>query len=142
MSIMEIVVFHGSGRANKRRVHGDSLSVRVLAQTKKLALRRGVWFRALNRIERAITDLTLQCVDTIKSGKLAKLLTAIMDKLQSAMESIFEKLVRTIGVSRAEKISCIAIGWGNVSAKSWASDRSFAVFLAVTHQTSDLMEQL
>jgi len=110
---------------------GDSPSVRILAQTKKLALRRGIWFRVLNRVERGITDLTLQCVDIIKSGKLAKLLTAIMDKLQSAMESIFYRLVKTIGVSCAQKISCTAVSWGNISAKSWASDLSFAVFLAV-----------
>ena len=111
--------------------HDSFPSVGVLAQAKKLALRRGVWFRTLNRVERAIIDLTVQCVDCIKSGKLAKLLTAIMDKLQSAMESIVERLVRTIGIPLAEKISCIAVGWGNVSAKRWASDLSFAVFLAV-----------
>jgi hypothetical protein len=118
-------------RLSGNRELGDSPSVRMLAQARKFALRRGVWFRALNRVERAIIDLTLQCVDTIKSGKLAKLLTAIMDKLQSTMESIVDRLVRTIGVALAEKISCTAVGWGNVSAKSWASDWSFAVFLAV-----------
>lgn len=113
--------------------HDSFPSVGVLAQAKKLALRSGVWFRTLNRVERAIIDLTLQCVDCIKSGKLAKLLTAIMDKLQFAMESIVDRLVRTIGAPLAEKISCIAAGLGNVSAKSWASDLSFAVFLAITH---------
>jgi hypothetical protein len=118
------------GLAGSREISGCP-SVSVLARTRKNALRRGVWFRVLDRIERAITDLTLQCLDTIKSGKLAKLLTAIMDKLQSAIESSVDKLVRTIGVSLAKKISGIAIGWGNVSAKSWAFDRSFAVFLAV-----------
>ena len=113
--------------------YGGFPSVGMLVQAKKLALRRGVWFKALNRVERGVMDLTVQCVDCIKSGKLVKLLTAIIDKLQSAMESIVDRLVRTIGVPLAEKISCIATGWGNVSAKSWASDLSFAVFLAVTH---------
>ena len=76
----------------------------MLAQAKKLALRRGVWFKTLNRVERAIIDLTVQCVDSIKSGKLAKLLTAITDKLQSAMESMVERLVRTIGIPLAERL--------------------------------------
>ena len=121
------------GRLEGNRELGDSPSIRMLAQAKKASLRRGVWFRALNRVERALADLTLQCVDNIKSGRLAKLLTAIMDKLQSAMESVFVRLVRTIGVSLAEKVSRVAVRWGNVSAKTWASDLSFAFFLAVAH---------
>lgn len=119
---------------------GRSPSVGMLTQAKKLALRRGVWFKTLNRIERAIIDLTVQCVDSIKSGKLAKMLTAIIDKLQSAMESIVDKLVRTIGVPLAEKISCVAAGWGNVSAKSWTSDLSFAAFLAMMHTSNNFMQ--
>jgi hypothetical protein len=119
---------------------GRSLSVGLLTQAKKLALRRGVWFKTLNRIERAIIDLTVQCVDSIKSGKLAKMLTAIIDKLQSAMESIVDRLVKTIGVPLAEKISCVAAGWGNVSAKSWASDLSFAAFLAIMHTSNNFMQ--
>jgi hypothetical protein len=118
---------------------GSFPSVGILAQAKKLALRRGVWFKTLNRVERGIIDLTVQCVDSIKSVKLAKLLTAIIDKLQSAMESMVDRLVRTIGVPLAEKISCLAVGWGNVSAKSWASDLSFAAFLAAMHTSNDFM---
>ena len=112
---------------------GGSLSVGVLAKVKQFALRRGVWFRTLSRVERGILDLTVQCVDSIKSGKLAKLLAAIIEKLRSAMESIVDRLVRTIGVPLAGKISRLAAGWGNVSAKKWASDLSFAVFLVISH---------
>jgi len=114
----------------------DSSCIRTLAHTRKLALRRGVWFRTLNRVERALADLTLQCVDNIRSGKLAKLLTAIMDKLQSAMESTVDRLVRTIGVSLAKKISSTALSWGNISARSWASDLSFAAFLSLSRMHS------
>jgi hypothetical protein len=123
--------FMRAGELAVKGKFGFTLSVEILAKTKKLALRRGVWFKALNRIERAIIDLTLQCVDSIKSAKLAKLVTAITDKLQSAMESIIDRLVRTIGVPLAKKISCIAVGWGNISAKNWAADLSFAAFLAL-----------
>ena len=122
------------GDLTLNRELSDSPSVRVLAQTRKLALRRGVWFKALSRVERALTDLTLQCVDTIKSGKLAKLLMAIMDKLQCAMESAIHKLVRTFGISRAKKISSMAVKWGNHSARKWASDLSFAAFLTITQE--------
>jgi hypothetical protein len=113
--------------------------VGMLTQVKKLALRRGVWFKTLNRVERGIIDLTVQCIDNVKSTKLAKMLTAITDKLRFAMEGTFDRLVRTIGFPFAEKISCTAVGWGNVSAKKWATDLSFAAFLVAMHTSHDFM---
>jgi hypothetical protein len=110
---------------------GYSLSVGLLARAKKHALRRGVWFKTLNRVERGIIDLTVQCVDSIKSGKLAKLLTAIIGKLEYAMESIVDRLVRTVGLPLARKISNIAVSWGNRLASKWADDLGFARFLVV-----------
>jgi len=106
-------------------------SVGALAQAKKLALRRGFWFRALSRVDRAVIDLTVKCVDIIKSGKLAKLVTAIMSKLQSAMENTIDRLVRTTGLPLARKISAIAVSWGNHLAYRWAGDLCFARFLVV-----------
>ena len=108
-----------------------SLSIGKLNETKKHALRRGVWFKALNRIERGIIDLTVKYVDNIKSTKLAKVLTAIIEKLQATTESIVDKLVRTIGLPLTRKISNIAVNWGNRSASMWANDPVFARFLAV-----------
>jgi hypothetical protein len=107
------------------------LSIRKLNETKKHALRRGVWFKALTRIERGIIDLTVKYVDNIKSSKLAKVLTAIILKLQTTTESMIDKLVRIIGLSLAQKISKIAINWGNHSASMWADDRAFARFLII-----------
>ena len=109
---------------------GGLLSVGRLAEAKKAALRRGFWFRVLNRVERGVVDLTMRYVDVIKSTKLAKMLTAILEKLQLATESMAERLVRTIGVSLAKKISTIAVSWGNASASKWAEDRAFARYLA------------
>jgi hypothetical protein len=120
----------GTGLTVKRELAG-SPSVGMLAQAKKLALRRGVWFKTLNRVERGAIDLTVKYVDSVKSQKLAKLLTAIISKLQSAMESVVDKLVRTIGLPLARKISNIAVSWGNRLASVWACDRSFARFLVV-----------
>jgi hypothetical protein len=105
--------------------------VRILVTTRKLALRRGIWFKILNRVERGVIDLTVKYVDNIKSIKLAKVVTAIMDKLQSAMERIVDKLVRTVGLPLARKISEIAVSWGNRLASMWAYDCAFARFLVV-----------
>ena len=107
-----------------------NLSIRQLAGMRLLALRRRVWFRALNRVERGIVDLTVKYYDCVKSAKLAKVLTAIVEKLQQATESIVDRLVKTVGVPQARKISRIAVTWGNRSASAWAEDRQFARYLA------------
>jgi hypothetical protein len=106
-------------------------TVRQLVMAKKAALRRGIWFRALNRVERGVIDLTERYVDRIKSSKLAYVVTAILEKLKLATESAVDRLVRTVGLPLAQKISLIAQKLGNLSAQSWASDTSFACFLAI-----------
>lgn len=121
MSGTELTVKRGLG----------SPSVEVLIQAKKLALRRGVWFKVLSRVERGVMDLTVKCVDSVKSRRLAKLLTAIMCKLESAVESVVDSLVRTVGLPLARRISSIAVGWGNRFASLWGSDGCFARFLVV-----------
>ena len=107
------------------------ISVARLADAKKTALRRGVWFRSLSRVERGIIDLTVKYIDSIKSVKLAKVLTAIIVKLQTTTESVVDKLVRTVGLPLARKISNLAVSWGNRLASLWAEDCSFAGFLVV-----------
>jgi hypothetical protein len=108
-----------------------ALTIGRLTDAKKTALRRGVWFRILNRVERGIIDLTVKYVDNIKSTKLAKVVSAIIQKLQVSMESKAERLVRTVGLALAQKISEIAVRWGNRLAASWAKDREFAKFLVL-----------
>jgi hypothetical protein len=121
----------GSRDAKAQSESNGPLLLGKLAEAKKAAFRRGVWFRALNRIERGIVDLTMRYVDNIKSAKLAKVLTAIIEKLQQATESMADRLVRNIGIPLAQKISGIAVSWGNHAAAKWAQDRSFARFLVL-----------
>jgi hypothetical protein len=108
-------------------------SVGTLIEAKKRALRHRVWFRFLNRVERGIIDLTVRYVDCIKSSKLAKLVMAIIKKLQTTKENMIDKLVRTIGLPLAQKISKIAISWGNFLACMWANELEFAKFLVVNY---------
>ena len=105
------------------------LSTKNLSEAKKFALRRGVWFRSLNRVERGVIDLTVRYVDKVKSSKLAKVLVAIINKLKSAMERTIDRQVRVVGLPLARKISEIAISWGNHLASLWADDLKFARFL-------------
>lgn len=102
-----------------------------LVLAKKSALRKGMWYRILNKIERSTIDLTIRYVDNIKSTKLAKLVTAIMEKLETKIENQLERLVRTVGLTLTQKMSKIAIGWGNKTAHLWANDPSYAKYLVL-----------
>ena len=108
----------------------NPLSIRKLAEIKQAALRHHLWFRSLSRVERGIMDLTVRYVDSIKSTKLAKVVTAIIEKLQATMENKADKLTRTVGLPLARKISKIAVSWGNRSASIWTEDIAFARYLA------------
>ena len=76
-----------------RSVHAADLSL-----IKKAALRRGIWYKTLNRLERAVIDLTAKYVDCIRSSKLATLVTAIITKLQTASQSKIDRLTASVGV--------------------------------------------
>jgi hypothetical protein len=117
--------------------YSSSLPVGMLAVAKKLALRHRVWFKVLSRVERGIIDLTIKYVDNIRSAKLAEIVTAIISKLQSATECTIDKLTRTIGLPLAQKISKIAVNWGNQSGSKWADDYMFARFLLVNSARVD-----
>ncbi len=119
----------------------QTLSVERLAKAKKTALRRGVWYRVLSKIERGVLDLTVRYVDTIRSSKLAKLVTAILEKLTSAMENVLVRLVRTIGAPMARRMSEIAMTWGNFSASAWAEDANFARYLSTSYCAKASMPQ-
>ncbi|MCL4430176.1 MAG: hypothetical protein M1167_05430 [Chloroflexi bacterium] len=97
------------------------------------AMRAGVWFRALPRIDRVLVDLTIKVAENIRSTHLAKSISAVVGKLEGLLESKMLKSLRLIGRPLAEKISSVAQKLGNVSAKEWASDLPFAFFLAVMH---------
>ena len=104
-----------------------------LVKLRMKAIRAGVWFRALPRIDRVLVDLTIKVTENIRSTHLAKSIFAVVDKLEGLLESSVLKTLRLIGHPLAEKISLTAKKLGNTSAKNWAADSSFAFFLAIMH---------
>ena len=104
-----------------------------LANLKTRAMRSGAWFKALQRIDRVLFDLTLRVVDNIRSAKLAKSLFTIIKKLDEALITNFSIHLRKIGLLLAQKVSFTAQKLGNISAGDWLLDSSFPFFLAVMH---------
>ena len=105
------------------------LNKKQLMNLKTKAMRSGAWFKALQRIDRVLFDLTIRVVDNIRSTQLAKSILVLTRKLENAMKGSFSIRLREIGLPMAQKISSTAQKLGNISAINWALDSSFAFFL-------------
>ena len=115
-----------------RLVELERPRLNVLARIRLLALRRRVFFKVLNRVERALFYLATRVISRVHSRVLANALNSIVEKLLNAMENTVSRRIKLIGAPLAEKISRIAQKWGNVNASEWANDPGFIQYLAVT----------
>jgi hypothetical protein len=102
-----------------------------LLKLKLKAMRAGVWFRALPRIDRVLVDLTIKVAQCIRSPSLASCILSVARKVEDLLESRFARAVREIGFSLSRRVSLLAQGWGNKAARAWAGDEDFARYLAV-----------
>ena len=102
-----------------------------MLKVKTKALRRGVWFRALAKTERACMDLAIIVVERVRSGLLQKVLFSLMKKLEESMENQVQRLMREVGCGMAKKLSEIAQKWGNKSAHNWMRNPGFIRYLVI-----------
>ena len=100
-----------------------------LVEMRRKAIRRGVWFRALDRLERGILSLASQVVDKVESAVLGVELVKILRKLNDAMRSGFARRMESFGFRRAREVAGQAVTWGCVGARSWAGDLGFVRYL-------------
>ena len=107
------------------------LNKNQLVKLRLKAMRAGVWFKALPRIDRVLIDLTIKVASSIRSATLARNILGVTKKLEELLESRVLRAFRGVAVQLARKLSLIAQKWGNTSAKQWSSDISFIGFLAV-----------
>jgi hypothetical protein len=104
-----------------------------LFRLKLRAVRFGVWFRALRRIDRVLLDLTLRVCDGVRGSALARSLRAVVAKLENALGNRVAHVVDTVGFRLALWTGLVAQKLGNVSARNWGKDPSFARFLAIMY---------
>lgn len=101
-----------------------------LMKLKLKAMRSGVWFRALPRIDRVLVDLTIKVAGTVRSSTLAKNILTVVRKLGCLLENKLLRAVRETGLPVARRLSLLAQKWGNAAAKDWLSDGGFARYWA------------
>ena len=95
------------------------------------ALRTRIWFRSLSRVERAIVDLTIKCVEKVRSNVLARAISVIVNKLLGSLEEEFMIRAERIGCKVAEKLCALGERWGNKTCSIWKHDLGFIRFLGV-----------
>lgn len=104
-----------------------------LTKLKLKALRRRVWFRAINNVERCLLNLVIRVVDRVRSSLLKRITLSIARKLLGAMESKVTRAMREFGLPFVQRLSQIAQEWGNSSAESWAGDQGFIQYWTVMY---------
>jgi hypothetical protein len=103
-------------------------------QLKKLrvkAIRAGVWFKALPRIDRVLIDLTIKVTESIRSSSLARSIATVVGKLEELTENTTQQEFKRFGLPLARQISELAQKLGYAAAKAWATDVTFATFLGL-----------
>ena len=109
-----------------------------LLRVKRKALRRGVWFRALDGLDRSFINLTCTLLNKIDSITMVRGIMDIVLKLREAMKGEFQRLTETFGVQRAWKAVAYALRWGNKDASFWRDDPGFHMFHAMIEFNSPM----
>jgi len=104
-----------------------------LIRLKLVAVRRGLWFRVLDAVERAIVDLAIRVVERVKSSQLKGVLTSIASKIVGALKArAFRERAMAVGRILAERIARIAERLGVKDARRWVEEVGFTMYLGVS----------
>jgi hypothetical protein len=104
-----------------------------VVKLKAIAVRRGLWFKVLSALERAVVNLTIKVVERVRSPVLKEALKSIASKVVEALKSrSFKERAMAIGRALVERVARIAERLGNKRAGEWAEDPSFVMYLGVS----------
>ena len=107
------------------------LTSQGLSKIKSKARKRGIWYEALTKTERSIIDLTIKCVEKVRSPILAKVISRIIGKITKTLQEGFMSKAQKIGNDLAKQMASIARKWGNQKSPNWEHDTKFIKFLGV-----------
>ena len=115
----------------------------LLARLKARSMRRGIWHKTLNRVERIQVWLTLRLVKRVRSPSLAKVLEGIVEKLLSSLQGGVLNRAFSIGSALVATHSRLALDWGYEGAEGWVRDKQFALFLGMMciHSNSSMEDR-
>jgi len=100
-------------------------------KVKTRAMRQRVWFKTLSRVERAIIDLTIKCVEKVRSKILSRIVSKIVSRILEFLEESFLTRAERVGRKIAERLCVICEKWENKVYSTWKCDDGFIKFLGV-----------
>jgi hypothetical protein len=103
-----------------------------LKSVRLTALRKRTWFKALDKLERGIFNLTIKFVENIKSQVLAGHIVKILEKLRDAAKCAFTRHVESYGFMKLRETAEQALGLG-YDATGWIRDLGFAEWFALNN---------
>ena len=116
------------------RVRGEAASLLTrqgLMKARIRAVRQRIWFKALSKVERGIVDLTIRCIERVRSRILNRMISNIVAKILKNLKPSFLETTTKVGREIAHEMCEFALKWGNLSASSWRHDLGFIRFLGV-----------
>src|SRR4030043_1621804 len=96
-----------------------------LAEVRRGALRKGVWYSALDSVERGILSIASQVIESVKSDLLNFQLVDIISKLRDAYKCGFVKHFELHGMERIKIIKYQAQLFGYNGANNLLKDKGF-----------------
>lgn len=111
-----------------------SITVSHLRRVRSLTLRKRVWYKTLDKLERGIIDLTINLVESVRSPTLVDLVEKILAKLEKAVNS-FTRQCETYGREKMRELVETAQRFGNRVCGEWYSD-AFAKLLTLNEYHS------
>lgn len=100
-----------------------------LSEIRRQALRKRVWWSALDSLERGILTVAARIIDEVKSALLNVQLVGIIAKLKEASLGTLARRIRDFGERRAREISLLGIVLSSRVAGTWVNE-DFARYLA------------
>ena len=111
----------------------DVSSRETLVRLKTVAVRKGLWFKVLDVVERAVIDLTIRVVERVRSSRLKEILRSIASKVLGALKAkSFKERALAVGLVLAERVVRVAEKLGCKRAREWARDPGFVMYLGAS----------
>lgn len=92
----------------------------------------------MSRIERGIIDLTVRCVETVRSEVLTRVLRKVVSKLIEAVWHPFTWRLKQVGRPLAERTSEVALSWHLKEVAIWKKEVSFIQCLGLNYLSSHM----
>ena len=102
-----------------------------LLDVRRRAIRKRVWYRCLDDVDRGIFYLVTRVVDRIESGLLGSVLVKMLKRLRDAMKSEFARHIDSFGYGAARRVAGQAFSFGSKLVSGWARDLSFIRYLTM-----------